>query len=154
MAFARAGRWCDGKTVGNYVSTRDLILNSWMVLFCWWAFNYSIFPFDAVWFIDNSAKDFDRWVWWIRDSCFVFNFWKSEIKIYVGRFWVLKLLLDLSFFACLMMVPTILLFFLDFFWWSCLLEYWIRSYVRGSLVWNVVKLILPGRWLHLSFRGH
>ena len=25
-------------------------------------------------FIDLSAKDFDRWVQWIRDSCFVFNF--------------------------------------------------------------------------------
>ena len=28
MACARAGRWCDCKTVGDYVSTRDLILNS------------------------------------------------------------------------------------------------------------------------------
>ena len=44
----------------------------------------SIFQFDAVWFIDFSAKDFDRWVQWIRDSCFVFNFWKSKLKIYVG----------------------------------------------------------------------
>ena len=44
----------------------------------------SIFQFDAVRFIDFSAKDFDRWVQWIRDSCFVFNFWKSKIKIYVG----------------------------------------------------------------------
>ena len=37
----------------------------------------SIFRFDAVRFIDFSAKDFDRWVHmvqWIRDSCFVFNF--------------------------------------------------------------------------------
>ena len=29
----------------------------------------SIFQFDAVQFIDFSAKDFDRWVQWIRDSC-------------------------------------------------------------------------------------
>ena len=34
----------------------------------------SIFQFDAVRSIDFSAKDFDRWVHWIRDSCFVFNF--------------------------------------------------------------------------------
>ena len=33
----------------------------------------SLFQFDAVLFIDFSAKDFDRWVQWIRDSCFVFN---------------------------------------------------------------------------------
>ena len=44
----------------------------------------SIFQFDAVPFFDFSANDFDRWVQWIRDSCFVFNFWKSKIKIYVG----------------------------------------------------------------------
>ena len=44
----------------------------------------SIFQIDAVRFIDFSAKDFDRWVQWIRDSYFVFNFWKSKIKIYVG----------------------------------------------------------------------
>ena len=67
---------------------------SWMVLF--WSLldqfvrrfdranGLSIFQFDAVQFIDFSAKDFDRWVQWIRDSCFVFNFWKSKIKIYVG----------------------------------------------------------------------
>ena len=34
----------------------------------------SIFQFDAVLFIDFSAKEFDRCVLWIRDSCFVFNF--------------------------------------------------------------------------------
>ena len=34
----------------------------------------SIFQFDADRFIDFSAKDFDRWVQWIRDSCFGFNF--------------------------------------------------------------------------------
>ena len=34
----------------------------------------SIFHFDAVRFIDFSAKDFDPWVQWIRDSCFGFNF--------------------------------------------------------------------------------
>ena len=28
-------------------------------------------------------------------------------------------------------VPTVLFFFRDFFWRSGLLEYWIRSYVRG-----------------------
>ena len=28
-------------------------------------------------------------------------------------------------------LPIILLFFRDFFWRSCLLEYWIRSHVRG-----------------------
>ena len=56
----------------------------------------SIFHFDAVQFIDASAKDFDLWVQWIRDSCFVFNFWKSKTKIYVGvdaivvSIWVLK----------------------------------------------------------------
>ena len=30
----------------------------------------SIFRFDAVQYIDFSAKDFDRWIQWIRDSCF------------------------------------------------------------------------------------
>ena len=40
----------------------------------------SIFQFDAVRFIDFSAKVFGRWVQWIRDSCFVFNFCKSKIK--------------------------------------------------------------------------
>ena len=44
----------------------------------------SIFQIDAVRFIDFSAKDFDRWVQWIRDSYFVFNFWKSKVKIYDG----------------------------------------------------------------------
>ena len=34
----------------------------------------SIFQFDAARFVDFSAKDFDRWVRWIRDSCFVLNF--------------------------------------------------------------------------------
>ena len=56
-----------------------------------------------------------------RDSCFVFIFWKSEIKIYVGVDAINMSIfsfetLDLSFFAYLMMVPTILLFFRDFFW--------------------------------------
>ena len=40
----------------------------------------SIFQFDAVRRIDFSAKDFGRWVQWIRDSCFVFNFCKSKFK--------------------------------------------------------------------------
>ena len=53
----------------------------------------SIFQFDAVWFIsqfdavrliDFSTIDFDRWVQWIRHICYVFNFRKSKIKIYVG----------------------------------------------------------------------
>ena len=44
----------------------------------------SIFRFDAVRSIDFSANVFDRWVQWIRASCFVFNFWKSMIKIYIG----------------------------------------------------------------------
>ena len=34
----------------------------------------SICQFDAVRFIDFSAKDFDRWIQWIRGSCFAFNF--------------------------------------------------------------------------------
>ena len=34
----------------------------------------SIFQFDAVRFIDFSAIFFERWVQWIRDSCFIFNF--------------------------------------------------------------------------------
>ena len=34
----------------------------------------SIFQFDAIRFIDFSAKDFDQLVQWFRDSCFVFNF--------------------------------------------------------------------------------
>ena len=44
----------------------------------------SIFQFDADRFIDFSANFFERWVQWIRDSRFAFNFWKSKIKIYVG----------------------------------------------------------------------
>ena len=33
----------------------------------------SIFQFDAIRFIDFSAKGFDRRVRWIRDCCFVFD---------------------------------------------------------------------------------
>ena len=62
-----------------------------------------------------------------------------------------------------MMVPTVLFFFRDFFWRSGLLEYWIRSYVRGH--WFGCSLQsgtplnppchrLPGGLLHLSFHGH
>ena len=52
----------------------------------------SIFQFDAVRFIDFSAKDFYRQVKWISDSCFVFNFWKPKIKIYVGDLELMQLL--------------------------------------------------------------
>ena len=45
------------------------------------------------------------------------------------EFW--NTLLDLSFFACSIMVPTILLVFRNFFWRSGLLEYWIQSNVLG-----------------------
>ena len=58
-------------------------------------------------------------------------------------------------------VPTILLFFRDFFWRSGLLDNWIRPYARGH--WFGCSLLpgtalnspchrLPGGWLHLSFR--
>ena len=86
----------------------------------------SISQFDAVRFIDFSAKDFDRWVQWIRDSCFVFDFWQSKIKVcwswcyYCVDFGFWNALLDLSFFACLMMAQPILLFFCDFSWRSLL----------------------------------
>ena len=46
----------------------------------------------------HCCKDFYRWVQWITDSCFVINFWKFKIKIYVRlrvdaiivSIWVLK----------------------------------------------------------------
>ena len=44
----------------------------------------SILQFDAVWLIDFSEKDFNWFVQCIRDSCYVFNFWKSKIKICIG----------------------------------------------------------------------
>ena len=70
-----------------------------------------------------------------------------ELNLLLCRFWVLNALLDLSFFAFLMTVQTILLFFRDFFRRSGLLECWIRSYVRGHwfgclsevLVWLFVR---------------
>ena len=122
---------------------------SWMVLF-WslldqfissfdFANGLSIFQFDALWFIHFLAKDFDRWVQWIKDSCFVFNYWKSKIKIYdnfilesmllLHRFWVVKRVAwsqaILSFLAWCQILPITLLFFRDSFWRSGLLEYWI-----------------------------
>ena len=84
--------------------------------------------------------DFDRWVQWIWESYFVFNFWKFKIKIYVGVDAIVVSILNFdtlcsisSLLSSFMMVPTILLFFRDFFWKSGLLEYhdWIRPYVRG-----------------------
>ena len=103
---------------------------NWMVLF--WSLldqfvssfdranGLSIFQFDAVRYIDFSAKGFDQWVQWIRDSCFVFNFWKSKIKIYVEVDAIIVSILSFetscSIFACLMIAPTILLFFRDFLW--------------------------------------
>ena len=72
---------------GSSVFSRDLILKetSELMVLLGLLFNQSvgsfdranwlsIFQFDAVRFIDFSAKDFDRWVQWIRNSCFVFNF--------------------------------------------------------------------------------
>ena len=89
MAFARAMA-----ILCSLVIWFSRKLRGWMVLFRSLldqfvsnldrANRLSIFQFDAVWFIDFSAKDFDRWVQWTRDSCIVLNFWKSEIKIYVG----------------------------------------------------------------------
>ena len=48
---------------------------------------------------------------------------KSQIS---SRCVLLLAHLNLSFFACLMVVPTIMLFFRDFFWRSGLFEYWIQ----------------------------
>ena len=73
-------RSCDGDSVFS----RDLIFKEVSVLFGSLldqfvssfdrANGLSIFQFDADRFIDFSAKDFDRWVQWIRDSRFAFNF--------------------------------------------------------------------------------
>ena len=67
--------------------------------------------------------------------CVDFEFWNA--------------LLDLSFFACSMMVRTILLFFFGFFWRSGLpvLEYWMWLYVWGH--WFGCSL-LPGMLLSSS----
>ena len=81
-----------------------------------------------------------------------------ELMLLLCPFWVWNALLDFSFFACLMMVKTILLFFRDFFWRSVrMLDTIVFS---GSLLslfspaWDAVKLVLPRCWLHLSFRCH
>ena len=56
----------------------------------------SIFQFDAVQFIDFSAKDYDRWVQWIRDSCLSLisenprSRFMLELMLLLCRFRVLK----------------------------------------------------------------
>ena len=80
--------------------------------------------------ISKKTQDQDLcWSWCYY--CVVFEFWNA--------------LLDLSFFSCLVVVPTILLFFRDFFWRSGMLEFWIRSYVH----WFGCSL-LPGMQLNSS----
>ena len=55
-----------------------------------------------------------------------------ELMLLLCRFRVLKRVARSQLLRlCLMMVPIILLFFRDFWWRSGLLEYCIRSYVRG-----------------------
>ena len=80
-----------------------------------------------------------------------------ELMLLLCRFWVWNPLLDLSFFACLMMVKTILLFLRDFFWRSVrMLDTIVFSGLLSlfSPAWDAVKLVLPRCWLHLSFRCH
>ena len=175
MAFARTI-----SILCSFVSWFSRKFGSWMVLFGVLldqfvnsfdrANGLSIFKFDAVWFVNFSAKDLDRWVQWNRmdlGQLFCLSFLKIQDQdfcwswcFHCADFELWNALLDLSFLVCLMMVPTILLLFRDFFWRSGLLELRIRFVCLGSLVWlfspawDAVKLILPGCWLHLPFRGH
>ena len=88
-------RLCYAATVilGSLAIWSSTKSRSWMVLFGLLLAQFvssfdranglSMLQFDAVRFIDFSANFFDRWVQWIRDSCYVFDFWKSKIKIYL-----------------------------------------------------------------------
>ena len=151
---------------------------SWIVLVCSLldqcvgsrANGLSTFRFDAVWFIDFSAKTL------IDD----FNGFGTVILSLISENPTSRFMLELMLLSCCV----------DFEFWYALLDLcasslvwlWIRQHdtalrlwflrkirsVRildttvcsGSLVWlfsptwDAVKHTLPGGWLHLSFRGH
>ena len=79
-----------------------------------------------------------------------------ELMLLLWRFWVLKRVARSQLLGLFNGVSTILLFLRFFFWRSGLLEYWIRSYVRGHWFGCSLRpgIPLPGCWLHLSFRSH
>ena len=121
----------------------------------------SIFQFDALTFLQKILIDGFNGLWTVVLSL-ISEITRSrlmlELMLLLCRFWVLKRVarsqLLCLFNVKLMMVPTILLVFRDFFWRLGLLEYWIRSFVLSSM---------GRRWTHprrlastvqLSFRGH
>ena len=79
---------------------------------------------------------FDRWTLWIGTVMFfVFNPKDQRLKNLCWSIWSYYVNFETrcsSLDASLIewWVPTVLLFFWDFFWRSGLSEYWIRSYVR------------------------
>ena len=101
------------------------------------------FRFDAIWFIEFSAKtvvDGFNGLGTVILSLIAENprsrfiLENLELMLLLCGFWILICFArSLLFFAGLLMVPTLLLFFRDFFWRLGLprLEYWILAYVRG-----------------------
>ena len=141
MAFARATVilsslviWFSRKSQSWMVLFRSLL--DQFVLSFDRADGLSIFQFDAVRRIDFSAKDFGRWVQWIRDSCFVFNFCKSKIKasrfvseliLLLCRFWVLKRVARSQLLRLFNDGSDNTALLSWFLLRSGLLEYWMRS---------------------------
>ena len=74
-----------------------------------------------------------------------------ELMFLLCRFWVLKHNAWSKLFCLFndesLMIQAILLFFRDFFWRSGLLEYWIRSCVRGHCFGCLLR---PGTLLNLT----
>ena len=113
------------------------------------------FEFDAVWSITFSTELKMLWIklrWTLWIGTVILSSWRLWWYCVDFEFW--NTLLEFGCFTNLIVVPTVLFFFWDFFWRSGLWEYWIRSYVRGhcfgcSLCWTYTA-----SWLHLSFRGH
>ena len=118
----------------------------------WYCLDHRWIRLWAVWFFVNVFSTFkkgavDSWIFnldfWLMNSVrwenyFVFNNIKnSKINILCWRlcpcmdFEFGNALLEFSRFAGSRMGSDMLLCFRDLFWRSGLLEYWIRSYVRG-----------------------
>ena len=101
----------------------------------------STFEFNTVWFVSFSTWSFWSMDFMDWDSYFVFNPKNLRLKFMLGVYdGIDGIVSNLNFETrCLKSaasliqwwVQAVLFFFLDFFWRSGMLEYWIRSCVWG-----------------------
>ena len=97
--------------------------------------------------LSDFHQEFDHWFYWIVDNLLCLHYpLKFEDRLLMESMAVLHHFRDLKYVAWIRLLLLVLrcgrmmlVFSCDFFWWSGLLEYWLRSLFGG-----IVLVVLSG----------